>query len=333
MVENKSNKTFFGFWPANDNYSNVDSVILDDSLLASKETQKILQGTFLEKETIDWQIIVCNDYMVLLHIKHLEPTLADERDFNQDSDISMLKFSATRNARRIYLEGLNALNFILFCSCFTGRNDYFLDDFSEVSIWQSLRVMYTKKNTPIRSMQFGRGTKKEMIRRGEYKITREIGNFKFKIETFKDMIYYWEILYEQNLINLAALGTKIISEHRLQNYNLAVILIWFEIEKWIIKWANDLSIPINHVDNHGTASPLEIKKILKNFKQREGTTIAGIYDELDDIRKLRNKIAHEGKLASHKESSKAIELFMTMFNLRSGLTTRVAFDLPTFHSF
>lgn len=329
MAEDKNDKTFFGFWPANDNYSNSDSIILDDCLFTSKETQKILQGTLLERESTDWQIIICNDYMVLLHLKHLEPSLADERNFNQHSDISILKFGATRNARKVYLEGLNALNFILFCSCFTGRNDYFLDDFSEVSIWQSLRVMYTRKNTPIRSMQFGRGTKKEMIRRGEYKITSKVGNFKFKIETFKDMIHYWGILYQQNLINLAALGTKIISEHRVQNFNLAVILIWFEIEKWIIKWASDLSISINNE----IGNPLEIKKILKNFIVFEGTTIAGLYDEIDDIRELRNEIAHDGKLASHVESSKAIELFLKMFNLRSGLTLNVEYNLPTFHSF
>ena len=140
---------------------------------------------------------------------------------------------------------------------------------------------------------------------------------KIEPNIFKDAIHYWDIVFQQDLVSLASVGTKIISEHRLESYNLSVVLAWFEIENWIMYYARVLEVE-THKSNgykHG------IERIINNFPI--GTTVSNLASELHVVRDIRNDIAHNGSMPSHEESKKAIEMFMKMFNIRSGLNLSV----------
>lgn len=322
MSDSLNEKTFFGFWPADDYHCSLDSIILDGNGFPDETTRHKLKDTLLDFGTDDWHIIVSKDYMCLLHLKSFENPLNVEREHNNTCELCAVSLRTTRQIKNQYIESLNGLYFLIFASCFTGRGAYFLHDFSEITTWQCFRVMYSSENIPLRRIQFGRATKKDMIRRGQC-IEEQTKDF-LKIEPtiFKDAIYYWDIVNQQNLVSLASIGTKIISEHRLESYDISVTLAWFEIEKWIMDFTRNLGIQTFRIKGNGDPYYFGIKEIIDSFPI--GTTIATLSDELHEVRKIRNQIAHSGTTPSHKESSKAIELFVKMFNIRSGLNLSVS---------
>lgn len=326
MSDSLNEKTFFGFWPADDYYCSLDSIILDGNGFPDKTTRHALKDTLLDFKTDDWHIIISKDYMCLLHLKSCEDPLNVEREHNATCELCAVSLKTTRQIKNQYIESLNALYFLIFSSCFTGRGAYFLHDFSEITTWQCFRVMYSSENIPLRRIQFGRATKKDMIRRGQC-IEEQTKDF-LKIEPtiFKDAIHYWDIIYKQNLVSLASVGTKIISEHRLESYDLSIVLAWFEIEKWIMQYVTLLGIPTQKISQRGRISYFGIKEIIKNFPT--GTTINSIASELDTICRIRDNIAHNGSMPSLEESSETIKLFVKMFNIRSGLNLSVSTD-PT----
>lgn len=321
MAMNINEKTFVGFWPADDNHCSIDSLIIDANGHYDDATQRELKSNLLDYETDDWNIIISKDYMCLLHLKSLEEPLNNEREHNRTSDICLVTLDSTRKIKNQYIEALNALYFLIFSSCFTGRNYYTLHDFSEISLCQCLRVMYSSDNTPLRRIQFGRGSKKEMSRTGLCIEEKTEGFFNIETDIFKDTIHYWDIIFEQNLILLASVGTKIISEHRLESYNLSVVLAWFEIENWIMDFTRALGIVTFETKKKGGIYYFGIQKIIDSFPQ--GTTISNLASELHEVREIRNNIAHRGSISSHNESIKAIQMFMQMFNIRSGLNLSV----------
>jgi len=317
MPIDNDEKTFFGFWPADDNYCSLDSLTLDANGHSDEANQSELKDTLLDYDTDDWHIIVSKDYMCLLHLKSLEEPLNREREHNRSCELSQLSLGTTRHIKNQYIEAINAFNFLIFSSCFTGRGNYFLHDFAEVTVWQCLRVIYSSDNTPLRRIQFGRGSKKEMSRTGLCIEEKSSEFMKIEPNIFKDAIHYWDIVFQQDLVSLASVGTKIISEHRLESYNLSVVLAWFEIENWIMYYARVLEVE-THKSNgykHG------IERIINNFPI--GTTVSNLASELHVVRDIRNDIAHNGSMPSHEESKKAIEMFMKMFNIRSGLNLSV----------
>ena len=321
MSTDNIEKTFFGFWPADDNYSSIDRLLLDINNHADKATQNSLRDTLIESENDKWHIIVSIDYMCLLHLKYLEEPLNNEREHNRTCDIHMLSFNTMRQIKNQYIEALNALNFLIFSSCFTGRGNYFLNDFSEVTLWHCIRIMYSSNNTPLRRIQFGRATKKELSRTGLCIEEKIDGFFNIEPNIFKDTFHYWDIIFEQGLIPLSAVGTKIISEHRLESYNLSVVLVWFEIENWIMEFTRVLGIPTSNQNRRGEIFYFGIKDIIDIFPT--GTTISNLALELHEVREIRNNIVHNGTIPSHFESTKAIKLFIKMFNIRSGLNLSI----------
>lgn len=321
MSSSNTEKTFFGFWPTDDNYFAVDEEEAKDD--DKKDAiQKSLKETLAEYESQDWQMIVCNDYLLLLHLKPLEDPLNDEREHNDTSEIYDLRLGTSRQVTFQYVESLNALYFLFYASCFTGRNNYILHDFSEVTKWQCLRVMYSNDNKPQRRIQFGRGTKKELYRRELYSLEDSQTFFKIDINTFSDTAHYWGIIFNLKLIPLAAVGSKIISEHRLESYDLSVVLVWFEIENWINSNARNLGVSTTTTNPRtGRIRYHGIAEIIDDFPL--GTSIANLASELHSVRVVRNNIAHNGTIPSHQQSAEAIELFIKMFNMRTGLNLRV----------
>ena len=60
-------KTFFGYWPADIYYSEVD-VRLDEHGFPDNQTQKFLRETSEAYAGDGWEIIIANDYLCLLHL-------------------------------------------------------------------------------------------------------------------------------------------------------------------------------------------------------------------------------------------------------------------------
>ncbi|MEH6504374.1 MAG: hypothetical protein V7682_10800 [Cycloclasticus sp.] len=321
MTIDTNEKTFFGFWPADDNYCGVESLTLDANRHSDEASQRELRDTLLDYESDDWHIIVSKDYMCLLHLKALEEPLNNEREHNRTCEMYELSLGVTKQIKYQYVEALNALYFLVFSSCFTGRNNYFLHDFSEVTMWECLRIMYSSRDIPLRRIKFGRGTKKEMSRTALCIEEQHSGFMKIEHNIFKDTIHYWNMVFQQDLVSLASVGTKIISEHRLESYNLSVVLAWFEIENWIMSFTRTLGIQTSRIKTNGDSYYFGIKDIIDSFPI--GSTISNLASELHDVREIRNKIAHNGSMPSHEESTRAIKMFLRMFNIRSGLNLSV----------
>lgn len=320
MSSSSIEKTFFGFWPADDNHSHIDGEIPKEEG-AKNKIQKALKEKLVAYDARDWQIIVCKDYLFLLHLKPLEEQLNDEREHNQASEIYDLRLAASRRIKSQYVEALNALYFLIYTSSFTGRGNFFLHDFAEVTAWQCLRIMYSQDNQPLRRIQFGRGTKKELHRSSLYSLKDSKTFSKIDIDIFADAAHYWDIVYNQDLVSLASVGTKIISEHRLESYDLSVVLAWFEIESWIASNARTLGVPTTRTNARGRTYHHRIIDIINHFPI--GTTISNLTPELHEVREIRNGIAHSGMKPSQQQSAKAITLFVKMFNMRTGLNLRV----------
>lgn len=267
----------------------------------------------------------------------VEESLKRENQHNKDVDISQLQLGCAKSARFDYTEHLNALHFMIFCACFTGRGLYTIHDFSDQTIWNTSRFHYDNNDEAIKGGGFLRPPKQQLRRLKQLTIENNVTIFPIDLAVFKDAVAYWSIALESDLIELAAVGAKVIYEHRNENTKTCVTLIWFEIENWIIDHAKELRIEVRRFQNgqpmidqrSGQSMYRAISQIIKDFPT--GTWIEANKDQLLDIAWVRNQIAHKGRFPTHQESAAAINLFMEVFNFRTGLNLRAdASQAPTF---
>ena len=221
-----------------------------------------------------------------------------------------------------YVEALNALNFLLFASCNTGRGHSILHDFLELSFWQCARIIYDSSGTPLRHANYGRTTGSYLRRFGERTYSKPLPLSKIDNQTFEDVAFYWGIFYETGLVPLAALGAKVISDHRLGNYRASVVLAWFEIESWIIATADGLGLKTTQPPTKaGNVHTLPISKIIN--KLPAGTTVKVNFSDIDKLREIRNEIAHKNYQPSMQDSALAISNLMYVINMKTGLWLKV----------
>ena len=310
-------ETFFGFWPARDEYCQIDSFAVDDCGLPDEDTRKALGQTLESFSMPGWKMIISADYLCLLHLKSIGAGLNSERKHNRESEIYDLSLRTSRRSQFQYIEALNAWYFLIFAACRTGRNNVFLHDFSELSSWHCPRLMYTASGKPLRHLRFGRENEPGLRRFGRCAYDKVPAFQTIDLGIFRDAAFFWEIVFDSDLVPVAALGAKIVSEHRLENYKSSVALAWFELESWIFSKTIELGIPT--VKKNGWH--LGIKEIINKFPK--GTLVSNYSQELNDVRNVRNGIAHENVTPSHEQSSHAIETFMEIFNVRSGLRLQV----------
>jgi hypothetical protein len=311
--------TFVGFWPAREQFGEFEPMVLDPSGLPDSDTQTRCATTLLDFSGDGWKIRVCADYLVLLHLADLEPSLRAER--TQSKDIANFSMGATRAAWPKYVESLNAIYFLLFASCHTGRNDYMLQDFAEISFWHCARLQYDKHDTPIKHANYGRTSGAFLRRFGERTYKKPQSLTQIKHEIFKDAALYWSVVYELGLVSMAALGAKIISEHRLGNYQASIVLAWFELERWIIETASTLGLRTTKFRKTGKVKTDNVNEILKRFP--DGTTVKVNFTDIDKLREIRNDIAHKDLNPTIQDSALAIRCFFYVFKMRSGLVLKV----------
>lgn len=318
-------ETFVGFWPTREEVGVVEPFTLDKGGYPDKGTRDRCIATHLDFSGPGWKIKLCGDYLLLVHLESLEPALETER--KQDARDVTYSMAGTSAAWPKYVEALNALNFLLFASCNTGRGHSILHDFLELNFWQCARIKYDASGNPLTHANYGRFTGAYLRRYGERTYKKPLTLSKITDETFKDMAYYWSIFFDANLVSLAALGAKVISDHRLGNYRAAIVLAWFEIESWIIETAAGLGIKTTRtVKKTGEVKTLYITDILK--KLPAGTTVKVNHKDIDDLRKIRNKIAHKNYQPSLIDSALAIRTLMYVMNLNTGLWLKVDTNAP-----
>ncbi len=266
-----SDKTFVGFWPTREEFGEIGPITLDSCSLPDTETQARCASTLFDFSGPGWEIKVCADYLLLLHITDLEPSLTTER--NQSKSNFNFSINATQKAWPRYVEALNALYFLLFASCFTGRGNYILHDFSELSFWHCANILYGEDGKPIKHSNYGRSSGSYLRRFGERKCNTIPSSLNLEHEIFKDMAFYWRIIWDINLVPLTATATKVISNHRLGNYRSSIVLTWFEVENWIIETANGLGIQTTRVAKKtGDVLTRHISQIIKDLP--EGTLLS-----------------------------------------------------------
>ena len=312
-------QTFVGFWPAREEVGEFVPVTVDSCNLPDADTQARCSSTLLDFSGPEWKIKVCADYLVLLHLKNLEPSLEAER--NQSDNIIDFSIGATRKAWPQYVEALNALYFLLFASCFTGRNHSILHDYSELSFWNCARILYGSDEKPIRHANYGRTSGSYLRRFGGRKCSPSASSSTIDHAAFKDMAFYWEIIHDTDLVPLIANAAKIVSDHRLGNYRAAIVLAWFEVESWIIETADELGIQTTHVTKRGHTLNDNISVIIKRFP--DGTTVKVNLSDIDNLRDIRNKIAHRSYNPALQESALAIRCLLYVIKMKSGLCLKI----------
>lgn len=307
-------ETFVGFWPAREAHGEITEFELEHGV-PTDHSVKRLRLTLLSYSGRGWKMKVCADYLCLLHLDEFEAALKIGRQCSDIASPDLLR--GTNAAWPAYLQALNAWYFLMFSACQTGRNTVFMHDFSELSFWNCSRLLYDQSGEPIRHANYGRAVDAYLCRFRQ-RIFESIPTF-LKIDhgIFDDAAAYWETCSLRGLISLAALGCKVVSEHRLRNYRAAVALAWFELEAWISNSIRDLGFQMT--TRKGKDRP--IKEMIDDFPA--GTAVANLRDELHALRNIRNSIAHQNAPATHSDSALALRCFVKMLNARSGLALRV----------
>lgn len=320
-----SEKTFLGFWPTREEVGEFGPITLNDCSLPDTDSQARCASTLLDFSGPGWKIKVCADYLVLVHLEDLEPALTAER--NQLTSNFDFSIEATRAAWPRYVEALNALYFLLFASCFTGRNHSILHDFSELSFWHCTRILYDDDGKRIRQANYGRTSGSYLRRFGQRTCDTAPPALTLDHETFKDMAFYWNIFHDLDLVPLVATAAKVISDHRLPNYRASIVLAWFEVESWIIETADGLGIQTTSIAKKtGDTLTHKITHILK--KLLEGTTVKVNFSDINALRVIRNDIAHNNYRPALQDSALAVRCLMYVIKMRSGLNLKVDEGTP-----
>jgi len=307
-------ETFVGFWPAREDFGEIVEFELEHGV-PSVNSASQLRATLLSYSGRGWKIVVCADYLCLLHLDEFEAALAIGRQCEDIASLNLLR--GTRAAWPAYVQALNAWYFLLFAACQTGRNHVFMHDFAELSFWNCARLLYKESGEPVRHANYGRGTD-AYLRRFRQRVFELPPSF-LKIDhgIFDDAACYWGTISSRNLVALAALGCKIASEHRIQNHRAAVALAWFELEAWIISSIRLLGFQTT--TRRDKERP--IKEMIDDFPA--GTAVANLRDDLHALREVRNGIAHQNAIATHSDSALALRCFVKMLNVMSGLALKI----------
>ena len=176
---------------------------------------------------------------------------------------------------------------------------------------------------------FQRFPEQELRRRKVARVDQNTTRFEIDIGVFKDAVSYWSIVYDAGLVQHAAIGSKLLSTHRNEDTRACVGLTWFEIEKWLTPYADSLGIDVYSRKKGGaiktdirSGQPMfrAVSRIIKDFPV--GTWVSAHENELLDVAWIRNQVAHKGYQPSITESAATIEMFMKVFNHRTGLLLR-----------
>lgn len=320
---------YFGFWPVPSNHFNPERLNLDAADYIDDETKSALFETIIDVTGDGWRFAVTGDYLCLLHLSELEGDLQGERAHNADAEIYQMTLGVSHAARFHYCECLNGIYFLIFAASFTGRGNYFLHDFSELSIWSCGRFTYDSNGTALRGGQFVRAPEQQLRRLRVAKVENPEDRMPVEHNIFRDAAHYWSVVYALDLHPTAAIGAKIVSEHRLENFRASAALAWFEIEKWLVSHAIELGIDVykrrrdGTIQNDNTGNPKykNIYDVIEAFPV--GTWMYANKSDFHSLRDLRNQIAHKGYTPTQPQSAASLDAFTKMFNFRSGLNLTV----------
>lgn len=320
---------YFGFWPAPANHFEPETLEINDDGFVKSKTRNLLLSKILEVEGKGWKFAVTGDYLCLLHLTNTEKRLAFEKDHNKEADIVDLSLSVSKAAKFEYSECLNAISFLVFCACFTGRGLQTLHDYSELSTWSCGRFRYDTDGTALGETMFLRPPEQQLRRLGLLVVEKPTDRFAIDKNIFRDAAQYWSVIYDQKLVSTAAVGSKILSEHRRENFRACAALAWFEIEKWLVPYASNLGLDVFQYRSGAiridqfTGEPMykNISTIISDFLP--GTWINANSVKLLELCRLRNRIAHKGYTPNREESGMALDIFVRAFNFRTGLHLNV----------
>lgn len=307
--------TFLGFWPVRDEIAAFSPIELEQGR-PSDASSKRLRATLLSYDGPGWRMLICEDYLCLLHLAALEPGLRKER--SQAADPAGHDFIAgSRAAWPRYLEALNAWFFLLFVSTSTGRNHQVLHDFAELSLWSCTRAIYDDGGALVRQAHYGRTSGSALRRQGRVFFSKAPTTHSLDHRIFADAAAYWGTVFKNGMVSDTALGAKLIAEHRLENYSAVVALGWFRLEAWVFQSAKRFGFPRKVLRANGKKGNRTVAEMIDLFPV--GTTIGNMRDDLHRVRQTRNRVAHRNQAAGPGASEEAISCYARMFMAESGI--------------
>ncbi len=324
-------KKFTAFYPSQPFWA-INKINFDDPNYEASFEEQMAEEVF-SKEEDAYTIKVCRDGRILLRIEAIEQKI--KTDLNSDIDTTIQQWGE-------YLDYLNTFYLLLDSSTLEiAHLSYF--NLHEITNRDAFRVRYED------GKWVGENLNNESIS-SVLQMDRYLSNYPSNIPISmnsrimtrriisQDVIKHAAKLFSQaitspSLNKILASYAKSLSEHKIGNYETAIILSWFIIENAIRSLWEDHLDKLNEEANLGKdlkkiPSPRKTKltgsdytiDIVSNTLELLGVLSNLLFRDIDKVRKYRNDIAHIKKKfkPSAKESRLTIETAQEMIGLSWG---------------
>lgn len=331
-MASSNEQRFFGFWPADAHYGEPEKLTVINSGVLSPASKEELLKPLLNYQGHGWRIVVTGDYLCMLSLDNQEARIQEERAKNSEraKDHWFLHFDASSDAPFEYCEALNALYFLIFAACFSGRGDYFLHDFTFLNKWSIDRFVCEEDGRARRVQLFARKSEQAMRRLQLSKLGKHRNMQKINHEIFADAAAFWKIIFDLDLISTTAVGAQVLAAHRLRDFRSSLALTWFEVEEWLFEHAKDVGVETKFFNSKKKKwQEKNAHNLINSFKS--GTWVYAMKDRMHNIRGIRNKVAHGGYKPTQQQSAEALRLFVELLNYRSGLFLNIDTNPPPTH--
>jgi len=236
-----------------------------------------------------------------------------------------------------YTAVLNAL-LMTMVSCITQRTGILYHDFFEITHLDVISVSKWKNGTSASGIPNKSATNVQYSKRWLSSIP---AGYIDSIDMFVDSpprpvvsvdiiegainVFFALVREEQNMI-LASRTNKALSEFSTASFSDAVIVTWTQIEVFLYEklqiyaWAHPGrfdSVRRNKLKKEATAS--EVIEIL----EAAGELSASEYKDINQVRKVRNHIIHEGKVAKMEDAINALKLLEKIINEKTSQSIQI----------
>jgi len=236
-----------------------------------------------------------------------------------------------------YLLHLNLLSFLLASACAQRpAGPYYVFECREIQKFDVARITF-ENDEPKRSLWYGPELKSSALRRGkiESESKYEYDRPSIPVDIFDELFSeFVAVISVPNAVTFLQPIMKAYFEYIVKNNHLALTLSWTAIEMYLFKKYRNYLEKINQTLPDGSKRiNASRKKVLSGtnvpvarvieYLEIHGEISLDQYNELNRIRKIRNKIIHGGHTCSSKEAKEALKLALDAFQQETAIKLTV----------
>lgn len=261
------------------------------------ENQQLLALDAKNYDRSGYTVRVARDGMILLQINTLEDEI---KEINKLWEGDLTRAKSYGNPWAIYIKHLNVLYFLLECGMhIPGKHNHYTYDYCELGRTDMRRVTYDESDIVKSQAIYGHQTRQDLIRRGKIEMEATSSTRSgIKPVFFDEMVILYDEVIEKGLIDDVAGVGKSVSLYKTRDFKSCLLWSWILLETHI-SWLWEQYLLSNNISGDqkkrmgGRDYTISIK--IDSLK------ISGVienkdYEVLDNGRKSRNDLVHEGKL-------------------------------------